>query len=291
MPADEDLQAARAAGFDYTQTENHWSDKITTKRHFQKIVAPFLQRQREKLGLPDDFPAVVILDCWSVHISADIRAYVAREYPAIRLLFVPANCTGRMQPCDLAGQRELKCALRAIGTMYASAQVQECMERLQRDGVTTEEVEKKIAEGYIKIDTSVSALKPYLGNWHLEAFKYLQEHGVFLTGWRRSRLLEVWDPAKADLLYKLAVEKNENGTLWKGTEAGDGGERVPVPLTQVVVATGVRKNAAGEEEVVRETRPVHEPRESETDVAQQQAERERAAACAREVRLCCMWEG
>lgn len=293
LPSKEDLAAARAAGFDYTYTENHWADKRTTKQHFDRIVAPFLRRQREKLGLPPDFPAVVILDCWSVHISAEIRAWVAKAHPDVRVLFVPANCTGRMQPCDLAGQRELKCALRAIGTMYASVQVEAALNALDGMGLSPEEREQKIAEGFIKIDTSISALKPYLGDWHLEAFKSLQEKGVFLTGWQRSRLLEVWDPAKHYLLYEVAERKHKDGTLWRGTEAGAGDEHVPVPLTHVLRATVKKtKDADGRDrmEMVRERVAVHEPPESETDIAQEEKERERAAACAEEVRgcwLCC----
>lgn len=271
---------------------NHWSDKKTTKEHFDKIVAPALERGRKDLDLPPDYPGVVIIDCWSVHLSTDIREWVARHHPTIRLLFVPPNCTGRMQPCDLAGQKELKWALRALGTMYASAQVQDCMELLEREldeaeleGEEREQQrQKKIGEGCIKINTSISALKPYLGDWHLAAFKCLQEKGIFLKGWERSRLLEPWDPAKADLLFKLAVERNENGTLWTGAAAGAGGEHVPEPLIKVLVATGVEKDAEGQPVVQTEQRFVHEPRESETDIAEEERLRERAATYAREVR-------
>ena len=65
--------------------------------------------------------------------------------------------------------------------MYASAQVEAALNALDGMGLSPEEREQKIAEGFIKIDTSISALKPYLGDWHLEAFKNLQEKGVFLT--------------------------------------------------------------------------------------------------------------
>lgn len=299
LPAKEDMRDAKQAGFDFFYTNNHWSDFTSTKRYINRVVVPFLEKQRKKLDLPFDFPAVLILDCWSVHISKRFLEWMALNHPLIRLLFVPANCTGVMQPCDLAGQRELKCALRSIGTLYASVQVQEALKRLAALDLNEEEREERIAAGAIKIDTSTTALKPYIPDWHLAAWRQLQVKGAFRKGWDRSRLLEAYDEGKARLVLELAVEKNEKGSLWTGTKVvgggeGEGGwsERIPAALEKKQVTKKTMNKETGEEEIEEMLVDLEEPEESETDIAERLGEVEREARFAEEVRCVgCCWMG
>lgn len=72
-----------------------------------------------------------------------------------------------MQPADLAGQRELKCFLKAMATLYATLFVREALKKLEH--LSEEEREKEIQEGAIKIDTSITTLKPLLPEWHVAA--------------------------------------------------------------------------------------------------------------------------
>lgn len=291
LPSKEDRRDAEQAGFDFYYTPNHWSDFKSTKRHIKRVVVPFLEKQRKKLDLPFDFPGVLILDCWSVHISKRFLEWMARNHPQIRLLFVPANCTGVMQPCDLAGQRELKCALRSIGTLYASVQVQEELKRLAGLGLSEEEVEERVAAGGMKIDTSITALKPYVPDWHLAAWRQLQTKGIFRKGWERSRLLEAYDEVKGPLLWELAVQLNENGKLWAGTKVVGGGEgeeeweeRIPAALEKVRVTKKSTNEETGEEVSEAVLVDLAEAMVSETDIAEDLADMERKARFAAEVR-------
>ena len=71
-------------------------------------MAPYVVRMREALGLPPNQVAILLLDCWSVHRGAPFRTWLAVEYPYMKLLFVPAGCTSKLQPCDVALQKPFK---------------------------------------------------------------------------------------------------------------------------------------------------------------------------------------
>jgi hypothetical protein len=49
---------------------------------------------------------------WSVHVSAAFRTFL-KGYPHILVLFIPPNCTGKLQPQDVAVQKPFKGAVQA----------------------------------------------------------------------------------------------------------------------------------------------------------------------------------
>jgi hypothetical protein len=254
------------------------------RKYVFEVLVPFLGARRRELGLPAGFPAVWIIDCWSVHIGEEFRDFMAEKHPEIRLLYVPANCTGRMQPADLSGQKELKAAIRALGTKYASARVRERL--LELEGLPPDERKEAIDAG-VKIDTSIMALKPLLPRWHLWAMRRLEKKGTLLKGWEKARLLEAFDPAGGGQRYRLALVKQQNGTLWSGTIAA-GGVHIPTALKRVRVGKEKKDEATGEtvveeEEEEEEGVAVAEPRESEAEIALALEELERRAECGRNV--------
>ncbi|EJC99526.1 uncharacterized protein FOMMEDRAFT_33011, partial [Fomitiporia mediterranea MF3/22] len=61
--------------------------------------------------LPRDQCAVLYLDCYLVHTSADFLDFLQSEYLYVIPLFVPANCnegTPVFQPADVGLQHILK---------------------------------------------------------------------------------------------------------------------------------------------------------------------------------------
>jgi hypothetical protein len=87
---------------------NHWSTLSTMKRYVQYILAPYFEHHRED---PNQI-CIWQIDCWSVHRSEEFRSWMYATYPWIRIHYVPANCTGIFQPCDVGIQRILKLAIR-----------------------------------------------------------------------------------------------------------------------------------------------------------------------------------
>lgn len=99
------LNKPELAGMDWTQSSNHWANLTTTKRWFVNVLMPYLEKQFAASGVNK---AVLLLDCWGVHLAEDFRAWVAETYPQVVILYVPAGCTPIGQPCDIAVQRPFK---------------------------------------------------------------------------------------------------------------------------------------------------------------------------------------
>ena len=81
------------------------------KNYVTNILAPYFESHRKQLKLPNQI-CIWQIDCWSVHRSLEFQSWMAITYSWIRIHFVPANCTGLFQPCDVGIQRVLKLAIR-----------------------------------------------------------------------------------------------------------------------------------------------------------------------------------
>ena len=97
--------------FEPSKGDNHWSTLATMKNYVTNILAPYFESHRKRLSLPNQI-CIWQIDCWSVHRSLDFRTWMSSTYPWIHIHFVPANCTGLFQPCDVGIQQVLKLAIR-----------------------------------------------------------------------------------------------------------------------------------------------------------------------------------
>jgi len=97
--------------FESSKTDNHWSTINTMKSYVTNILAPYFESHRKQLDLPNQI-CIWQIDCWSVHRSLEFRSWMSATFPWIRIHFIPANCTGLFQPCDVGIQRVLKLAIR-----------------------------------------------------------------------------------------------------------------------------------------------------------------------------------
>ena len=124
--------ASVAARVDITQSINHWSTQETMQRWITKVLLPHSERMIELYELDADAHVLLLLDCWAVHKSAEFRSWLQREHPRIHLVYVPANCTSKLQLADVALQRPFKScitqnfnewAATAIATQIRSGEV------------------------------------------------------------------------------------------------------------------------------------------------------------------------
>jgi hypothetical protein len=76
--------------------------------YVQNILVPYFELHRKD----GNQTCIWQIDSWSVHRSAEFRDWMYTTYPWIRIHYVPANCTGLFQPCDVGIQRVLKLAIR-----------------------------------------------------------------------------------------------------------------------------------------------------------------------------------
>ncbi|KIJ31233.1 hypothetical protein M422DRAFT_102736, partial [Sphaerobolus stellatus SS14] len=82
------------------------------RRFVEEVLVPYFEAKRKVKGYPDDLKAIWVIDCWSVHRSEEFCRWMAENHPNIILLYIPANCTGIFQPCDVGMQRPLKLLLK-----------------------------------------------------------------------------------------------------------------------------------------------------------------------------------
>ena len=97
--------------FESSGNDTYWSTMITMQSYVINILAPYFESHRKKLNLPNQL-CVWQIDCWSVHQSLEFRSWMQKHYPWIRIHYIPANCTGLFQPCDVGIQRILKLAIK-----------------------------------------------------------------------------------------------------------------------------------------------------------------------------------
>ena len=97
--------------FESSKGGNHWSKIETIKSYVNNILAPYFESRHKKLSLPNQI-CIWQVNCWSVHRSLEFRSWMYTASPWIRIHFVPGNCTGLFQSCDVGIQQVLKLAIR-----------------------------------------------------------------------------------------------------------------------------------------------------------------------------------
>jgi hypothetical protein len=105
---------ATAAGFrfKYSGNQTYWSTQKTMRSLIDDIIAPYFSEQKQKLGLPKTQKSIWQIHTWSVHWSQEFRDWMKKAYPNIILHYVPAGCTGVVQPCDVSIQCIMKHSLK-----------------------------------------------------------------------------------------------------------------------------------------------------------------------------------
>ena len=161
-------------GWHITHTKNHWSNESTTLELIEKVLVPYFSTQRTQHGLPEDHHGLVILDVFAAHRTAPVRQ--AMEDAHINLVYVPAGCTGLLQPLDVSGNGTFKDSLEAEFAEWYAAQIRQQI----TDGVVS------------RVNMQLSFLKPKHANWLVQAFSKLQaRRDMSINGWRQAGILEV----------------------------------------------------------------------------------------------------
>ena len=91
-------------------TENHWAKEQTTKEYIYKILLPYVNREREELGLPSCYPALVVYDRFKAQCTDDVLQLLRENHTDT--LLIPASCTDRLQPLDVSVNKSAKEFLR-----------------------------------------------------------------------------------------------------------------------------------------------------------------------------------
>ncbi|EKM78198.1 hypothetical protein AGABI1DRAFT_129327 [Agaricus bisporus var. burnettii JB137-S8] len=194
-----------AAGYDHAQelgfqmlpsmTTTYWSTQETMRTLVDTIIAPYFERKKQELGLPQTQHSIWKIDCWSVHRSRSFREWMKENHPNIILVFVPGGCTSVWQPLDVGIQRVLKLSMRRSA---------------HRDIV--HEVSSQIEEGveHIALDTTLGTLRNRSLQWALNAIADVDNQQLILKSFEMCCVGPDWNLSQASLTSPSALEALRN---------------------------------------------------------------------------------
>ena len=150
-----------------------------------KVLLPYAERQIASLGLRSDSSIVLLLDVWSVHKGEPFRRFLRTHHPRIHLIFIPANCTSKLQVADVALQRPFKSSISRSFDDWATSMLHQ--------QITSG------AEVSLKASFGMPVIKPLLLQWCVASWEELRQRKVLiLQGWGQcvTLLYDVHDPEK-----------------------------------------------------------------------------------------------
>jgi hypothetical protein len=182
--------------FHLTQTPSHWSTLDSMQDYIRVVVDGWVKRRAHELGVRDPH-CVLLLDCWSVHISQPFRDWMARHFPRYHLVYVPANCTSKAQPADVMLQRPFKNAIVRTFTAWMSDQIGHHINLGENPDT-------------LRVDTTLSRLKPLLVDWTWQSWiRLFDKTDLIKEGWRKSGLGEVLNAAEQREAMRFCMNTEE----------------------------------------------------------------------------------
>jgi hypothetical protein len=155
---------------------------------------PYVERQKEKYELPADSSAVLVLDVWAVHISDEFRNFMKEQYPFVHLVFVPPNCTSKLQVADVMLQKGFKGGIRKHFEAWV-----------------TQQISQQIEEGDIRglqAEMKMKIIKPLVLSWCVGSWKALEkQRDLIKLGWHMCHvsLFNLFDEDKRRLALQECV--------------------------------------------------------------------------------------
>ena len=155
-----------------SHTPNHWSNETSMIQYLQKIVIPFLKSKREELGLPASQPALAIFDLFKGQQTNHFKELLRSNN--IRYVVVPANCTDKLQPMDLAINKPLKDAMKRKFQTWLSKEMQQ-------------QLSSNISVNNVKIDFRMSIIKPKSASWLMSSVEEIRSRPLLaINGFRHA---------------------------------------------------------------------------------------------------------
>lgn len=148
--------------FDVYHSENHWSNEETMLRYIETVISPYINHVIVENDLPLAQKALCIFDVFAAHRCEAVLKLLEKK--KIRVVFVPAACTDKLQPLDLLVNHTFKQYLRQEFQNYYAMSIKKCLE-------TSDDM------SMIDIDLRMSVIKELHAQWLVNAYDKLgKEH-------------------------------------------------------------------------------------------------------------------
>ena len=159
-----------------THSESHWSNEATMLQFIDNIIVPYISAMRRDFELADDHVALAIFDVFTAQRCDSVLKKLRENH--IRQVFVPAACTGELQPLDLSTNSDFKQIMKDSFTRWYANEVKQALDN--REAIQV-----------IKIDMRASVIKPPHANWLINAITILKnKHAVLTKGFEASGISE-----------------------------------------------------------------------------------------------------
>ena len=200
------------------------------KEWVTKVVAPNYKATCERMQLTaGEQVAVLKIDVYACHISAEFRDWLKAKYPYFKLRYVPAGCTPVAQELDIFCNRIFKHIIKELFRLYQI----EMLRKQLTAGISSTDV---------KLDVSLSTLKPLSMAWLLRAFARLKDckPGI-LSAFVKSGTAKAWD---VDFQRRAAGDVNRLFSMLPGPADAASDEVAPV-LTEEQQRSASEQQFAG----------------------------------------------
>lgn len=142
------------------------------RRYIERIVVPFITKKQEVLKLPSDYPALALFDGFKGQTTDFICQILSDNH--ISFVLIPANCTDKLQPLDIAINNPLKDELKQRFQSWYAEEVRKQLE------------EVSISRCWTYCDNNPSA------NWIVSAWQSIQHRPqLAINGFKEAGVLDI----------------------------------------------------------------------------------------------------
>lgn len=177
--------AAIAASVHITHSDNHWSSQETMQQWIKEVLVPYANLRIMQHALPADSKIILVLDVWAVHKSIEFRTFLRTHHPNVQLVFVPANCTSKLQVADVMLQRPFKHGIKQKFNEWAAGKIAEQIATNSIIGLAP----------FLKM----ASIKPLILQWCIDSWTRMREgRDLIKFGWHTCcvSLFDVYDKQK-----------------------------------------------------------------------------------------------
>ena len=143
-------------------------------RYVDRVIVPYFESTRVRLGLPANQQGIAIFDVYRAHRGEELLQLLRENH--ISPIFVPAACTDRLQPMDLAANKLFKDMIKREFQQWYGGRVCESL-----NGGNEETT----------IGLKLSELKPIHAKWLVTAVQQVSTRTDYLiAGFKEAGILD-----------------------------------------------------------------------------------------------------
>jgi hypothetical protein len=148
---------------------------------------------------------MILWDVYSSHRDEELLKSLKQKYPYLLIMFVPASCTGELQPLDVGVNGPWK----RLVTKFAGAWLADHVKQ---------QLDLNPDPSKVVLSTKKSVLVQPFCSWIFEATTVLKQKPLLIkSAWERTGVLVAWEFGSSERtqLLSQAMELHAKGELWK----------------------------------------------------------------------------